>query len=236
MPPRSPSCSPPTIARRIVAVGRFRPDRHARRRLRRALRRRLARSAPTGSPSWRARRSRSRSPATAPTRRSPAIAATACSRPRSACAACCPAPFARAAGVLGDHLSQARLGAADASAPRRRCRRWGRGAARPMPMRVGVTPARDPPPDPDRAARTAMSPRSATSARCDDAPASDALSRAQYADLKIWLPGDILTKVDRTSMAVEPRGARAVARPPPGRIRRAAAGARCGCAAAAANG
>jgi asparagine synthase (glutamine-hydrolysing) len=35
-----------------------------------------------------------------------------------------------------------------------------------------------------------------------EAPAHDPLSRAQYADIKIWLPGDILTKVDRTSMAV----------------------------------
>ncbi|ANU08131.1 XrtA/PEP-CTERM system amidotransferase [Paraurantiacibacter namhicola] len=34
------------------------------------------------------------------------------------------------------------------------------------------------------------------------APARDALDRAQYADLKFWMPGDILTKVDRTSMAV----------------------------------
>lgn len=34
------------------------------------------------------------------------------------------------------------------------------------------------------------------------APALSGLDRAQYADLKFWLPGDILTKVDRTSMAV----------------------------------
>lgn len=36
----------------------------------------------------------------------------------------------------------------------------------------------------------------------DEAPARSGLDRAQYADLKFWLPGDILTKVDRTSMAV----------------------------------
>lgn len=35
-----------------------------------------------------------------------------------------------------------------------------------------------------------------------NAPAQNGLDRAQYADLKFWLPGDILTKVDRTSMAV----------------------------------
>ncbi|MEM6475482.1 MAG: XrtA/PEP-CTERM system amidotransferase [Pseudomonadota bacterium] len=35
-----------------------------------------------------------------------------------------------------------------------------------------------------------------------NAPARSGLDCAQYADLKFWLPGDILTKVDRTSMAV----------------------------------
>lgn len=35
-----------------------------------------------------------------------------------------------------------------------------------------------------------------------NAPADDPLSQAQYADIKIWLPGDILTKMDRASMAV----------------------------------
>ncbi len=34
------------------------------------------------------------------------------------------------------------------------------------------------------------------------APARQPLDAAQYADFKHWLPGDILTKVDRTSMAV----------------------------------
>ncbi len=34
------------------------------------------------------------------------------------------------------------------------------------------------------------------------APARTGLDRAQYADLKFWLPGDILTKIDRTSMSV----------------------------------
>ena len=36
----------------------------------------------------------------------------------------------------------------------------------------------------------------------NEAPARDPLDRAQYADLTLWLPGDILTKADRTSMAV----------------------------------
>ncbi len=34
------------------------------------------------------------------------------------------------------------------------------------------------------------------------APAQSGLDQAQYADMKLWLPGDILTKLDRMSMAV----------------------------------
>jgi len=36
----------------------------------------------------------------------------------------------------------------------------------------------------------------------ENAPARDPLDRAQYADIRLWLPGDILTKTDRMSMAV----------------------------------
>ena len=35
-----------------------------------------------------------------------------------------------------------------------------------------------------------------------NAPAQSGLDQAQYADIKMWLPGDFLTKVDRMSMAV----------------------------------
>ena len=39
-------------------------------------------------------------------------------------------------------------------------------------------------------------------ATMETAPARSGLDASQYADLTFWLPGDILTKVDRTSMAV----------------------------------
>lgn len=73
------------------------------------------------------------------------------------------------------------------------------------PKAVGVTP-------PDlrqrlysSAARKALGGHRAEQRYTDamrQAPARDALDRAQYADIRHWLPGDILTKIDRTSMAV----------------------------------
>jgi asparagine synthase (glutamine-hydrolysing) len=53
-----------------------------------------------------------------------------------------------------------------------------------------------------RATRGEYRAEQALRATMDKADARSTLDRAQYADLKFWLPGDILTKVDRTSMAV----------------------------------
>jgi asparagine synthase (glutamine-hydrolysing) len=79
------------------------------------------------------------------------------------------------------------------------------GGAEAYARAVGVTP-----PEERAALFSGSFTRSLQGHRAEDryvaamaqAPARDALDRAQYADLKIWLPGDILTKVDRTSMAV----------------------------------
>jgi len=52
-----------------------------------------------------------------------------------------------------------------------------------------------------RRAQSGYRARDAIAAHFARAPFQDAVAKAQYVDIKTWLPGDILTKVDRTAMA-----------------------------------
>lgn len=115
-----------------------------------------------------------------------------------------PGPFARGLGRLGDVYPKLDW-APQVLRAKTTLQALGQGSGAAYAAAVGVTPPslRRSLYRPEFLALLGDHQAEARYARAyADAPAADALSRAQYADLKIWLPGDILNKVDRTSMAV----------------------------------